>query len=212
MLDACLVAVRTLDARALERELDRASVALSRAHLLDRLLVPLMEQIGDLWQEGELRPLHEHLASSIVRSFLGGLRAVGEPAAGGPAIVLTTPVRQRHELGALMAASTAASAGWRTLYLGPDLPAEEIAAGALESGARAVALSLTYPPDDPALGGELARLRRLLPSEVELVVGGRAALHYDDALEAAGARRLEDLGAFRRVLGDLRSVDRAAEK
>jgi len=206
MLDSCLAAVRSLDARSLERELDRASVALSRAHLLDRLLVPLMERIGDLWQEGELRPLHEHLASSIVRSFLGGLRSAGEPAPGAPAIVLTTPVRQRHELGALMAASAASSSGWATLYLGPDLPAEEIAAGVLESGARVVALSLTYPPDDPSLGGELARLRRLLPGEVEVVVGGRVAAQYEAAVEAIGARRLADLAALRRLLGELRSA------
>jgi len=203
MLSSCLAAVRALDAGALERELDRASVALSRAHLLERLLVPLMEQIGELWEEGELRPLHEHLASSIVRSFLGGLRAVGDPAAGAPTIVLTTPVGQRHELGALMAASAATAVGWATLYLGPDLPAEEIAAGAVERGARAVGLSLTYPPDDPSLAGELARLRRLLPPGVEVVVGGRAASRYDDALGAIGAHRLEDLPSFRRILGTL---------
>ncbi len=208
MLDACLAAVRALDARALDRELDRASLALSRAHLLEQLLVPLMERVGDLWHEGELRPFHEHLATSIVRSFLGGLTpSSGQdgPRGGAPAIVLTTPARQRHELGALIAAVTAASAGWTILYLGPDLPAEEIAGVALESGARAVALSLTYPPDDPSLAGEMARLRRLLPQDVELVVGGRAAAGYAGAVEAAGGRRLEDLSAFRRVLGELRS-------
>lgn len=204
ILGACTDAVRRLDARALELELERASVALSRTHLLDRLLKPLMDRIGILWQGGSLRPVHEHLASSVVRSFVGGLRGAYESPAGAPRLVLTTPTGQRHELGALMAASAAAAEGWDVLYLGPDLPAEEMAAGVAESGARVMGVSITYPPDDPGLGAELERLRRLLPDGVHLVVGGRCAGFYREAVENADGQLIDDLGAFRLRLTELR--------
>jgi DNA-binding transcriptional MerR regulator len=38
-------------------------------------------------------------------------------------LVAATPARERHELGALLSAVSAAAEGWKGVYLGPDLPA-----------------------------------------------------------------------------------------
>ena len=69
--------------------------------------------------------------------------------------LVATPAGQRHELGALMVAVAAATDGWKVTYLGADLPAAEIAATALQRKARAVALSIVHPVDDPNLPGEI---------------------------------------------------------
>jgi methylmalonyl-CoA mutase cobalamin-binding subunit len=164
-----------------------------------------MQRIGDLWHQGTLRPIHEHMASSVVRSFLGGMHGIYTAEAAAPHVVVTTPARQRHELGALLAAATAAGEGWQVTYLGPDLPPEEIAAAALQKGARAVALSITYPPDDPLLVDELRRLRRLLDPRIALVVGGRSSQAYSQVLQEVGAHHTGDLGDFRNELQSLRS-------
>jgi DNA-binding transcriptional MerR regulator/methylmalonyl-CoA mutase cobalamin-binding subunit len=204
-LDRCLAAARRLDVRELELELERASVVFSRTHLIERLLVPLMRRIGELWHQGELRPIHEHMTSAVVRSFLGGMYGA-QPEGSAPHLVVTTPPRQRHELGALLVAATAAGEGWQVTYLGPDLPVEEIAAAALQKEARAVALSITYPPDDPLLVEELRRLRRLLDRRTALIVGGRACLAYAAVLQEIGAVLLEDLAGLRRGISALRGV------
>lgn len=203
-LNRCLGAAQRLDVREMELELDRASVLFSRTHLIERVLVPLMRRIGDLWHQGALRPIHEHMASSVVRSFLGGMSGAYHPEISAPHLVVTTPARQRHELGALLAAATAAGEGWQVTYLGPDLPPEEIAAAALQKGARAVALGITYPPDDPMLIDDLRRLRRLLGPHVLLIVGGRACPAYSAALQEIGALRMEDLASLRRALQGMR--------
>ncbi len=207
-LSRCIVAAQHLDVRGLEMQLERASVAFSRTNLIEKLLVPLMHRIGDLWHQGALRPIHEHMASAVVRSFLGGLHGAYHPEITSPHLVVTTPARQHHELGALIAAATAAGEGWQVTYLGPELPPEEIAAAALQKGARAVALSITYPPDDPTLMDDLRRLRRLLGSDTALLVGGRAAAGYGHTLSEIGARRVDDLTSLRRELQLLRSLDR----
>jgi DNA-binding transcriptional MerR regulator/methylmalonyl-CoA mutase cobalamin-binding subunit len=204
-LNRCVAAAQRLDAREMELELDRASVLFSRTHLIERVLVPLMRRIGDLWHQGALRPIHEHMASSVVRSFLGGMSGACHPELSAPHLVVTTPARQRHELGALLAAATAACEGWQVTYLGPDLPPEEIAAAARQKGARAVALSITYPPDDPVLVDDLRRLRRLLGPHTLLIAGGRACAAYSTVLQEIGARRLEDLAGLRRELHGLRT-------
>lgn len=204
-LSRCLVAAQHLDMRDLELQLERASVAFSRTSLIESLLVPLMHRIGDLWHQGVLRPIHEHMASAVVRSFLGGLYGNYRPEIAAPHMVVTTPARQHHELGALIVAATAAGEGWQVTYLGPELPPEEIAAAALQKGARVVALSITYPPDDPILMDDLRRLRRLLGPDTLLLVGGRASAAYGHTLHEIGAHRIEDLSTLRLELGRLRS-------
>jgi DNA-binding transcriptional MerR regulator/methylmalonyl-CoA mutase cobalamin-binding subunit len=205
VLNRCVAAAQRLDVRGMEMEIERASVAFSRTHLIERVLGPLMRRIGDLWHQGALRPIHEHMASAVVRSFLGGMYGAYHPEICAPHLVVTTPARQRHELGALLAAATAAGEGWQATYLGPDLPPEEIAAAALQKGARAVAVSLTYPPDDPLLADDLRRLRRLLGAGTALIVGGRACPAYAGILREIGAVVVEDLAGLRRELEEMRS-------
>ena len=161
-LAACLSAVQSLDAHELQLQLERSSLKLSQPTLISEVLIPLVETIGQRWEHGSLRVAHEHLASAVVRSFLANLQRTVIPIGTAPTILITTPSRQLHELGALIVAVTAASEGWKVVYLGPDLPAEEIAAIALLRGVTAVALSIVYPSDDPFLGSDLKKLRRLI--------------------------------------------------
>lgn len=203
-LQACLEAARRLDPAALHAVLAEAGVAMSVPRLLEELIAPFMREIGRYWRDGSLRIYQEHMASAVVRSFLGQLiRSVG-PLGAGPRLLVATPPGQGHELGALMAALTAAAEGWRPLYLGANTPAGEIAAAARQAGARAVALSLTYPADDPQLAEELRLLRRHLPAETALLVGGAAAGGYEGVLEEISAQRLRTLAELRMALGALR--------
>jgi MerR family transcriptional regulator, light-induced transcriptional regulator len=203
-LELCLTAALRLEVGELELHLQRASVALSRTSLLDKLLVPLLHRIGELWHQGEMRPTHEHVASAVVRSFVGGMYHAYDTPATAPHLIVTTPPRQHHELGALMVAAVAAGEGWRVTYLGPNLPPEEIAAAATEKGAQAVALSLIYPPDDPQLADDLRRLRRLLSPSTVVLAGGRACPAYGAVLDEIGALRVPDLPTLRRELDRLR--------
>jgi methylmalonyl-CoA mutase cobalamin-binding subunit len=203
-LDACLAAALAMDAGRLERELGRATLALPQTAVVEGVVAPLMRRIGDMWRGGELRIAQEHVVSAVLRTFLGGLaRRQGAPA-GDARLVVATPPGQAHELGALVTTAVAASEGWSVTYLGPGLPAEEIAAAAAATGARLVALSLVYPADDAGVADEILRLAELLPEEVSLVVGGAAATGYRAALQRAKAMEMQSMAGFRTLLEGLR--------
>ena len=121
-----------------------------------------------------------------------------------PRIVVGTPASQLHELGAIMAAATAASLGWHPIYLGPSLPAHEIAGAALRNDAAAVALSIVYPEDDPNLARELTDLARLLPASTRILAGGRAARGYLETLVRIGALYADNIEEFGTQLDSLR--------
>jgi MerR family transcriptional regulator, light-induced transcriptional regulator len=111
--------------------------------------------------------------------------------------LIGTPAGQAHELGAMLAATTAAGNGWRVIYLGPDLPAEELARAARQVRADAVALSIIYPTSDAQVTDELRRLRAELGPKVGIVIGGSGANSYGDVLRDIGADTLTSLAALR---------------
>lgn len=203
-LDEAIAAVTALDAPRLEASLKSAETALGGQGLLQRVVAPLAQTIGELWRDGTITAAHEHFASAVMRVFLG--HAAKQFAAGtsAPVIVVATPAGQIHELGAVLAGAAAANLGWHVTYLGASLPAAEIAGAARQNRARAVALSLVYPEDDSRLAAELTRLRELLPGEVAVLVGGRAMPAYRDALKQIGAFPINDLAHLSSVLDDLR--------
>lgn len=204
LLETAFKAVEQMDAAGLERALDQASLSLGQIGLLGQVIAPLVERIGDAWREGRLKVAHEHIASAVIRTYLGYVARPHALHESAPVLLATTPAGQLHELGAALAAAAAASQGWRVTYASPSLPAEEIAAMALHGHARAVALSIVHPADDPALPAELNRLRRLLPQHVTLIFGGRAAGAYAKTIASIGGVRAESLAELADVLDQLR--------
>ena len=204
LLTAAYQAVEQMDAAGLERTLDQGSLVLGQIGLLGEVIAPLTERIGEAWRVGRLKVAHEHIASAVIRTYLGHVARPHALHGSAPVLLATTPAGQLHELGAALVAAAATSHGWRVTYAGAALPAEEIAATAIHQQARAVALSIVHPADDPALPAELKRLRRLLPEPVALILGGRAAAAYAKVIAAIGARRADSLAELTDVLEQLR--------
>lgn len=205
LLAECLLAIERLDPEAFEHCLTRAASKFGTVAMLDRLVGPLVEHIGLSWRNGKVRIASEHMATAILRAYL--MRTLGsfKPTGPAPYIVVTTPSGQHHEFGALLVAVTASLQGWRVLYLGPNLPAEEIAGAAQFIGAQAVALSIVYPPDDLRLPDELLALRRYLGNDIPVLVGGRDAGAYSNTLVSIGAQIPEGLQGFRTALDAIQS-------
>ncbi len=202
-IQKCYAAVLAFDAHALESHFENAIVELGTEVFIERLLNPLLTLIGDRWRSGELRPVHEHMASSIVRSLTYILRNNNPCSPNAPRMIVCTPINQLHELGALLAGIIAELKGWKVTYLGANLPAEEIAAAVKFTNASAVTISISFKTDDHVISKELRRLRKLLGKDVALIVGGRAAIHYEAVLDEVGVLKIKNYEHFRQILQDL---------
>jgi len=204
VLSDSMLAIRNYDAKKLESILLNASAKLTQPILIEELIIPLVYKVGDLWHTGEIRVANEHLASSVIRGFLYNLLDSYSLNDSAPVMVTATPRGQEHELGALIAGVVAASSGWKVIYLGSNLPAEEIGAVVSYLKARVVALSIVYPNDDLHLKHELKKFKHLLPDGVSIIVGGRAANGYYDVLDEIGANVVKDSRHLRAELEAIR--------
>jgi DNA-binding transcriptional MerR regulator/methylmalonyl-CoA mutase cobalamin-binding subunit len=199
-LSTALMAVEEFDGHRLEQTLRSAILRMSADDALDHVIAPLLFTIGSLWHQGLLRPANEHLATTTIRRVLVWMSDLAAPDPSAPIIIIGTPAHQLHELGAMLAATTAAGCGWRVAYLGPNLPADELARAVAHARASAIALSIVYPTDDKNLPNELRALRKALPASVEIVIGGSGSSHYADALNEIGATVHSSLSGLRRWL------------
>ncbi|MEK0446411.1 MAG: hypothetical protein RLZZ399_1732 [Verrucomicrobiota bacterium] len=186
--ESILEAISQLHTRTLYDILDKAKVGLGWQGLLQLVIAPAAAEIGERWRNGFLSTAHEHLFSSAIKVFLGNMTRQYATSRSAPRLVIATPPGQLHELGALIATASAASVGWETAYLGTCLPASDIVGATVQFGAKALALSMVYPEDDPDLPSELSEIGRLLPKEIHILSGGRAAPAYTEALHSIGAQ------------------------
>ena len=203
----CLSAVINLDPDGLERSYDQCAVYLTRPALLRNIIVPLFQEIGNLWRKGSLKIVNEHMASSVTRIFLLNMLRATAISNSAPKISIATTVGQWHDIGALAVALTAAENGWHPVYYGPNLPAEEIAAGVKQSGSRAVAISITHLLTQHSLIDELRKLRRYIGKDVALFVGGRPVADHTQFLEEVNARYVSDIDQFSKELNSLLSAN-----
>lgn len=187
--------VRSFDGAGLERELWRALVTHGARAFLSEVAGPLLTAVGVAWESGEITPAHEHLASEVLEQFLDRLvDRVRAP--GSPTLVVATLPGERHGLGARLASAAAALDGWNVVYLGTDLPVEDVVVAVLSLGADGVAISVVEGADTESAGRELARLRSALDPRTRLFVGGAGLADIPADLLPSGLIRIVGLDGF----------------
>jgi DNA-binding transcriptional MerR regulator/methylmalonyl-CoA mutase cobalamin-binding subunit len=186
VVGSALALARALDPAALDATLRRATAVMGMPAFIDSVATPLLRRIGDEWHAGRMTPAQEHLVSSLLHDILAESIRSFAKRESSRRLLVATPAGERHAIGAALVGATAAVEGWDVLYLGPDLPADEIARAAVSAGVRLVALSVIYVENRDAVLDELRRLRSQLPRDIALIVGGGAASALASELSAIG--------------------------
>ena len=109
------------DAEAFIRAAERLDSASATAVLDARFSLGTFEHVVDDW----LMPTLELVVSYAVQRRLAAAYEAASGRADGPTLLIGLPPGARHELGLLAFAVAARRAGFATVYVGADLPAEE---------------------------------------------------------------------------------------
>jgi DNA-binding transcriptional MerR regulator len=137
------------------------------------VLLPVMRDIGELWKDGTAVIAQEHFASAFVREKLAAMIAELDSGVGpGPEGVCAGAPGEMHEFGLMACALQLAAGGWKVLYLGIDVPLEETARVVSERRSALVCTSLVLRRGPGECAEIAAELRRTVPRETAVVVGG----------------------------------------
>lgn len=204
-----LGAIEARDFDGFERSLGWVAATVAPRDLITRVIGPLLTEVGDRWHSGRMSIADEHAVSGIVRNFMGSVIRLYPRRFDGGGVVFATVSGERHEFGILMLHLFTASEGAPSTYLGPDLPAEEIARAAREVQCRLVALSAVNAPGEAQLD-EYERLCALIGESAEIVIGGSAAAAVVEALPTAPLHLMRGLDAFESRLRALTAGSRRA--
>ena len=178
-----LTAIERFDEPALHDVLDRLLADRTVESVLREVVVPLLNQIGTLWERAELTVAHEHFASNVIRGRLLGL-ARGWARGTGPHALLACPGDEQHDLALIAFGIALNRLGWRIAYLGAAAPVETIARAADAVRPALVVLALTMAAARDEAGAIVA-----LTERSRVAVAGRAAT---PAFAAASGAELLD--------------------
>ncbi len=182
-----------------DRELSLAIATLPIQVLLERVLMPLLREVGLRWADGRLAIAQERLVSSLLRARL--LSVLNQhPRERRPRILFATLPGEPHELGLLGAALHAHEAGAPVLYLGSELPAAELVRVAERLQPAAIAVSSIDPGQAPLALSELQVLDATLDPAIPVWVGGANARYLDEALGSTRVQAVTDPQALGRLL------------
>jgi len=199
MLAPVLTAIQNFDTIRFSDELSRLAAVLSPRDLVYEVAVPLMREVGIRWHNGTLAIAQEHLVSQMLRTLLGNMMRLFRPCNPTMKMVLATPTGESHEFGILAAAMLASLAGVEPVYLGPNLPAREIADAIQRTSAQVVVLSVTLLSETTQ--EQLTALAAAMPEGVQLWVGGAGSTDLELSNLGRKTVLIKDLPAFENECG-----------
>ena len=184
--------------RAIERGEPRAARALlsaPSAAVLDQIVGETLRVIGEKWQREEWDVHQEHRASYLIAELIDALRP-DQSGEGAIAMLATVPGEQ-HELPLRMLRVILETAGWRTVYIGANVPWQSTAAAIDEV---LPSLVLFTSRDVEAFEKEPFRkiVEKAARHRANVVIGGAWARGRNTV--HTGALRFRTLRAFERWL------------
>jgi methanogenic corrinoid protein MtbC1 len=200
-----MVAIAHFDGIAAEELLTQPLLLLKPEVACRRILAPLMHEIGERWHARELSVAAEHFGTALVRSKLIVLLETMRARANLGRVLCACPPGEAHEVGLLLFAVEAAVQGFAPIYLGANLPLDELAAAVREAAPDLVAASLIVRRETAELKSLLVEMKAAVGKHRPLLLGGGALTGFDELVVEAGcvlmpvSERLIDLLPSRRA-------------
>ncbi len=160
-------------------------VAVSDLHF--HVITRVQAEVGRMWQAGDVQVAEEHFGSRIVEDVLAGLRTRMERGAeAGSSVLVASVAGNLHDIGARIVADHFEMSGWRSVFLGANMPVGDLVQAVHDFEPDLVALSVGLAINVRAAADTIAALRAEFPGK-PILVGGRPFAHVADLWKDVGA-------------------------
>ena len=192
-----------LDRVAFERRLNGAVAVVPFDEALHGILLPLQEQVGQLWHDGHVGIAVEHYVTNQIQQKIFSAMNQLPVAEFGATIVVACPPGEEHDIAALAVAYQCRVRGFRVYYLGANVPIAAL-----------VKLCHDVKPDLTIISFPIVRAEDKAPDPIQAVVqdvspvsdvavGGHGALAMRDRFVNSGIEVLDDFNDLENRLNRL---------
>jgi DNA-binding transcriptional MerR regulator len=187
-LNSMIAAIISFDEDRLEEIYNEALSLYAIGLVTNRLLTPLLIELGLRWVSEEGSIAEEHFFAFYLRNKLGARYHHQSRRLQGPRILLAGLPGENHEFGLLLFALAAHERGYRVTPLGANMPLDDLPVVARKKECAAIVLSGAIEPSKQLLTKNLPDLVEQSP--VPVLIGGLASVYGCDAINRAGAEAL----------------------
>lgn len=180
-LDALLAGDERRGVALLRGALEAGTI--TTATLIEAVLVPAQREMGLRWHRGAVNAGDEHFVTQVTRKVLALALALA-PAARTTArkVVVAAVAGNAHDIGLFFVAAQFELDGWHTLFLGGDMPVEDLVSYVVQHEADLIALGATLEEQRARTAEAIRALRAARPG-LRILVGGAA---YDGRADLWG--------------------------
>jgi DNA-binding transcriptional MerR regulator len=162
-----------LDIDMFEQKLDHYILVKGIDKAIGQLIFPFLQRIGILWLTNHIHPAQEHLVMNCIRQkLIVGIEGAVVPRQTGKTVLLFLPEGEHHELGLLYVSYLMKTHGVQVLYLGADIPLDDVVFVCRSKNPDYLYTHLTCVAGGFNFDKFLSRLGRELPG-IPLVISGQ---------------------------------------
>ena len=145
--------------------------------IFHQVFIPLMNELGLLWQSDTITPAHEHFISYLIKQKLlvnTEKLQVMKPTKTDKVFVLSLPMNEIHELGLMYLNYEILLEGYRTIFLGESMPIDNLKDLKKNFDSIVYVSYLTVQPERDILDSYVQKMsEELIDDETELWFIGR---------------------------------------
>lgn len=171
-IDQFVIAMIELDEDKFEKLLSGLILRFGFEKTITEIVYPFLEKIGVLWQTGNINPAQEHFISNLVRQkIIVAIDGLSLAPISAHKVILYLPETELHEIGLLFHHYIVKKAGFRTYYLGQNVPHEDLKFIAAIHKPRFFITALTSKPTSQTVHEYLKKLEHDFPDVIILASG-----------------------------------------
>jgi DNA-binding transcriptional MerR regulator len=150
------------------------------------VFLPLMNEMGMLWQTDTITPSHEHFITFLIKQKLliqTEQLQIRKPTKTDKVFVLSLPMNEIHELGLMYLNYEILAKGYKTIYLGESVPIDSLKYLKNHFESIVFVSYLTVQPDKDNVNEYITEMKQVLESDTtSLWFIGRMVAHIDPAI------------------------------
>jgi MerR family transcriptional regulator, light-induced transcriptional regulator len=126
-IDQLVVAMVDMEEESFEKILNNMILRYGFEDTITNVVYPFLEKIGILWQTENITPAHEHFMSNLIRrKLIVAIDGLPLPSKTVKKVLLFLPEGELHELPLLFYYYITRKNGWKTYYLGQNVPHDDL--------------------------------------------------------------------------------------